>query len=84
MVDCQVLFMKNYRSILSERLKLLRAERGLTMPQLGQIVGVKKQAIDNLEKGESRPSFDLLCALADALDVSLDYLVGRSDDPKAR
>lgn len=33
------------------------------------------------EYGERSPSFDCLIALADFYDVSLDYLVGRSDDP---
>ena len=34
-----------------------------------------------LEAGDSKPMFDNLLALADYFDVSLDYLVGRSDDP---
>ena len=33
------------------------------------------------EYGEREPSFQKLIALADYFDVSLDYLVGRSDDP---
>lgn len=33
------------------------------------------------ESGSKKPGFDSLIALADFYDVSLDYLVGRSDDP---
>ena len=34
------------------------------------------------EYGERKPSFDMLIALADYFDVSIDYLVGRTDNPK--
>lgn len=50
------------------------------MPQLGEMVSVKKQSINSLETGTSKPSFDVLLKLADALEVSLDYLVGRTDE----
>lgn len=33
------------------------------------------------ESGSKKPGFDSLIALADFYDVSIDYLVGRSDDP---
>ena len=41
---------------------------------------VRKQGChNNYEAGKNRPDFDGLIALADYFDVSLDYLVGRSD-----
>ncbi|MDD4565863.1 MAG: helix-turn-helix transcriptional regulator [Eubacteriales bacterium] len=36
----------------------------------------------NYELNERKPTYNALIALADFFDVSLDYLVGRSDDPK--
>ena len=63
----------------SIRLKELRIANNLTQPKLGEIVGVKKQMINELEHGRTNPGFNTLLALADHFDVSIDYLVGRSD-----
>ena len=68
----------------SDRLKSLRTSRNLTQPALGAIIGVKKQTINDMERGRGYPSFLGLIALADYFDVSIDYLVGRSDDPTRR
>lgn len=38
--------------------------------------------IGNFENGNKKPSLDMLIKLADYFDVSIDYLVGRTDDPK--
>ena len=51
------------------------------MAALGEYLSVTDEAVRLLEKGKRSPSFEVLCALADYFDVSLDYLVGRSDDP---
>ena len=67
--------------IFSQRLYDLRKERNLSQAQLGEISGVSQFAISKIEKGERAASIEVLCALADYFDVSLDYLVGRSDDP---
>ena len=39
------------------------------------------QAIQRYEYGERKPAYDVLIALADFFDVSIDYLVGRTDNP---
>lgn len=65
----------------SQRLKDRRAEKGLTQKQLSEQLNIIPQAISNFEKGHNLPAFQVLVRLADALDVSLDYLVGRSDNP---
>ena len=44
-------------------------------------VGLSRVAYYRYEKGERDPAAPLLIALADYFDVSLDYLVGRSDNP---
>ena len=41
--------------------------------------GVKNFSIYTYEKGRSEPNIDGLIALADFFDVSIDYLVGRTD-----
>lgn len=66
----------------SEQLRTIRKSRGITQKQLAQAVGASERGIQSYEIGERKPAFDQLLALADFFDVSLDYLVGRSDDPK--
>ena len=63
------------------RLKHLRHERGLAQKQVYSAVGMSALGYQRYEYGERSPSFDCLIALADFYGVSLDYLVGRSDDP---
>ena len=62
-----------------ERLKLLREERGLTQTQAGELLGVKLRQYQRYEHGDFDLSIDGWILLADFYDVSLDYLVGRSD-----
>ena len=63
------------------RIKQLRLERKLSQKQLAANTSLTEHAIQRYEYGERKPAFDALIALADYFDVSLDYLVGRSDDP---
>lgn len=68
-------------SLFSLRLKELRASRNLTLQQLGESIGSTKATIGNLENSNKQPSLQMVVALADYFNVSIDYLVGRSDDP---
>lgn len=65
----------------SARLLFLRKSRGLTQKQLADALALSEIAIQNYEARRRRPAFDVLLALADYFGVSLDYLVGRSDEP---
>lgn len=69
------------KEIFSERLKTLRAEKGVRQSELAALIGVRNTAVSMMESGSRSPSVEVLCALADYFDVSIDYLVGRSDDP---
>ena len=71
-------------STFGDRLNHLRKDKNLKAEDLGEILGLKRRIIFLYEKNETRPTFDTLLALADYFDVSLDYLVGRSDDPVRR
>ncbi len=68
-----------YKDFLKLRLRELRKERNETQVQAGQAIGVSDRQYQRFELGVNLPGFDNLCALADHFDVSLDYLVGRSD-----
>lgn len=72
----------DFRKIFSERLSALRKEKNISLKELGCILGVTDESVRLLEKSKRSPSFEILCALADYFEVSIDYLVGRSNDPK--
>lgn len=63
-------------------LKDIRKSRGITQKQLAHAIGASESGIQNYELGTRKPTYDMLIALADYFNVSLDYLVGRSDDPR--
>lgn len=65
----------------AERLRSLRKQKNLSQTELGQLAELHYTHIGRYERGASRPSGDTLKRLADALDVSSDYLLeGASDD----
>lgn len=64
------------------RLKELRKTKRLTQVQLAEQLGLTERQYQRLEANTSKPMYDNLIALADYFDVSLDYLCGRSDNPK--
>ena len=76
--------MSKFMGKINERIKLLRVSSSLTQKQLAEAVSVTEVSLQRFEYGSARPSLDTLLALADYFDVSLDYLVGRSDNPERR
>lgn len=66
----------------NERIKELRIRKGITQKQLAKEAGLSERGIQNYELGERVPTLQAAIALADFFDVSLDYLVGRSDDQR--
>lgn len=65
--------------LLSQRIKSLRIEQAITQRQAAKEFGVTEVSWQRYEAGYS-PSFRNCIALADYFDVSLDYLIGRSDN----
>lgn len=67
-----------------ERIKQLRVARGLTLEQLAQATESSKSYVWELEnKNPPRPSAEKLSAIATALDVTVDYLLGADDQTLA-
>jgi transcriptional regulator with XRE-family HTH domain len=64
------------------RLKNTREARGLSQADLAKKTGLQPAAVSHFETGNRSPSFDNLRKLADALGVSVDYLLGRIDEEK--
>lgn len=66
--------------MLGDRLRELREEKQLTQEELGKLINVSRQAISSYESEETEPSISNLVKLADILNVSLDYLLGRTKE----
>lgn len=66
------------------RLKYLRTHICMTQADLASKLLLSPASVNAYETGRSQPSIETLIAIADLFDVSLDYLVGRSDEPKRR
>lgn len=62
------------------RLISLRKEKKLSQEQIGNIINVSKQAINEIEKGRNKISLEKACILADYYGVTLDSLAGRTDN----
>ena len=70
------------RSIFAKRVRELRWSKNLKQIELGEIINLSSQAINDLEKGRKITTFDSLVLLAEYFDVSTDYLLGRTDKPE--
>lgn len=66
----------------SVNLKNLRNEKGITQKKLSDILQVNQRTIAHLENNYRRPSYNLLIAIAEYFNISIDYLVGRTDNSK--
>lgn len=64
------------------RLKDLRVERHCTQKQVADALGLSTMAIKNYENNRRKPTYDVLVALADYFDVSMDYIAERTDNPR--
>lgn len=64
----------------SERLKNLRKQAHLTQVDVAEKLGVSQQAYASWERGVKKPTQQNLVKIAQSLKVSIDYLVGNSDE----
>lgn len=71
--------MNNYFSM---RVKELRISKNLSQKSLGEAIGLSMQTINDIENARSNTTLERAIVIADFFDVTLDYLVGRSDDKK--
>ena len=64
----------------SERLKELRKQAHLTQVELAKRLGIGQSSYADWERGKKNPTQENLIKLAQILNVSVDYLVGNSDE----
>ena len=62
-----------------KRLGELRKTKKLSQGQLADKAGIHANILGRYERGEAKPSIDIALKLAETLEVSLDYLVGKDD-----
>ena len=64
----------------AEKIRQLRKERHLTQAQVAREVGLSARGYQDLELG-AKPRYDALVHIADFYGVSVDWLMGRTDNP---
>lgn len=63
-------------------LKKIRKEKGISQLKLAMDLNTNQNTISRYETGEREPGINELIKIADYFDISIDYLVGRTTNPK--
>ncbi len=66
--------------MLSKRLRELRIEKGLSQYKAADLLGYSRGKLSNYEQGSREPDYDTLEELANFYNVTVEYLLGRTDD----
>lgn len=66
-----------------KRIQELRKQRGWSQPELAKKIGTSGAIIGRYERGQMTPSIEVARKLADAFEVTVDYLVGADSLPSA-
>lgn len=69
------------RKILAERLRACRKEGGYTQRDVSIYCDMTEKAYQNYEVGRQEPKLSIIMRIAEFYKVSIDYLVGLTDDP---
>ena len=69
--------MKN--NLFGKKLRELRQEKGISQRALGEVFNVCNQTISFWESGSREPDLDTLVCIATYFDVSIDFLLGKTD-----
>jgi transcriptional regulator with XRE-family HTH domain len=64
---------------LGQQISLIRKKKKLSQGDLGNMIGTSGDIIGRYERDEVNPSIEVASKIADALEVSLDYLMGKTD-----
>lgn len=61
-----------------DNMMLLRKKKKLSQSALGKLIGTSGDVVGRYERGDIKPSIEVVSKIADALEVSIDYLIGKS------
>lgn len=70
--------------IIGQRLRELRQNAKLSQARVATLVGTHQPVVARYESGEAHVPGETLVVMADYYDVSLDYIYGRTDNPRGR
>ena len=62
-----------------DNMMLLRKKKKLSQSALGKMIGTSGDVIGRYDRGDITPSIDVVSKIADALEVSVDYLIGKTN-----
>ena len=71
-----------HKDLYGLRLKKLRNQAGETQAQLAALLGVKPNQVVEMENGRKTTSFERLAVICKHYNVSADYLLGLTDQPR--
>lgn len=74
---CYVMFLSG---VIEMKLRELREQKGVTQKEVATAVGCTSTVYSRYERGEREPDITTLCRLADYFGVSVDYIVGRTNE----
>lgn len=63
-----------------QRVAYIRDREGIKQKELAEKLGIKSRRLSDYEREINRPSDEMMVAIARELDISMDYLMGLSDD----
>lgn len=65
-----------------ENLRIIREKRNINQQKIAVELEISQESISKYETGKAFPSKEILIKLADYLNCSIDYLLGRTENPK--
>lgn len=70
----------NFQNVFGERVKQMRIMLNMTQSQLGDVIGLSKQAINDIEKGRRLTTIDKAITIAQFFNTSIEYLCGVTEN----
>lgn len=73
---------KGIRKRIGKRIRTLRKEQNITKSEIADLLEIRQTVYSRYERGFQSVPFEHFLKLADYYNVSADYLLGRTDNPK--
>ncbi|GLI06369.1 hypothetical protein YDYSG_23990 [Paenibacillus tyrfis] len=67
---------------IGDKIALLREKHALTQEELSSKINISRASLSHYEKNRREPDYETVVKIADFFKVSIDYLLGRTEDPR--